>query len=201
MVAIFPCKDIYPWRLAREGKTQDATGKVLGWSREKVKNYVSLQNIGHEAWEVDGTCMEKSVPTRGEGGGPLDGTDVPFTENLLRSILPLTPEQQIELCLAVAGLPSCRAMWLACHTQEEIAEAAGVDQATVARWLHDFMQNSEAEESINWHNFEPPLYNVWNGGRYSFPARLPPWRLFPTAPSAVAESCWRKCRSNEEAGQ
>jgi len=45
--------------------------------------------------------------------------------------------------------------------QEEIAEAAGVPQPTVAGWINDFIETSAAEESIMWHNFEPPIYNFW----------------------------------------
>ena len=33
------------WRLAKDGKTQDATGKILGWSLSKVKQYSALNGI------------------------------------------------------------------------------------------------------------------------------------------------------------
>jgi hypothetical protein len=52
-------------------------------------------------------------------------------------------------------------MWLACATQEEIAEAVGIDQSTAKRWADDFMQSSEAELCINPPGFTPPIYNVW----------------------------------------
>jgi len=52
-------------------------------------------------------------------------------------------------------------MWLACHTQEEIAEAAGVPRDTVQGWVSGFVENSITQESTNWQDFKPPIYNVW----------------------------------------
>ena len=54
-----------------------------------------------------------------------------------------------------------QAMWMACHTQEEIAEAVEVDQKTVANWQDDFRKNSEDEDFLKARDFEPPIYNVW----------------------------------------
>jgi transcriptional regulator with XRE-family HTH domain len=36
--------------------------------------------------------------------------------------------------------------WMACHTQEEIAEAVGCDQKTVSRLLEPFRQNGQMSE-------------------------------------------------------
>lgn len=59
-------------------------------------------------------------------------------------------------------------LWLACHTQEEIAEAAGVDQAEVSRASKDFMQidnlaDSHKVAASHLIDFDPPLYiyNIW----------------------------------------
>jgi len=57
-------------------------------------------------------------------------------------------------------------MWLACHTQEEIAEAEEVDQKTISRMAEDFrqignlakMSKAAADHATD---FDPPLYNVW----------------------------------------
>jgi len=53
------------------------------------------------------------------------------------------------------------AMWLACHTQEEIAEAVEVPQQTIADWMKDFTEMSKADISVKWSDFETPIYNVW----------------------------------------
>ena len=53
-------------------------------------------------------------------------------------------------------------MWLACHTQEEIAEAVGCSQGEVAKSIPNgelAEQNKPAASHLT--DFEPPLYNVW----------------------------------------
>ena len=52
-------------------------------------------------------------------------------------------------------------MWLACATQEEIAEATGVPQPTIKGWTDDFIETLAAKHSIIPPGFEPPIYNVW----------------------------------------
>ena len=57
-------------------------------------------------------------------------------------------------------------MWLACSTQDEIAQACGCSQQTVTNVVEDFTnavlqnQNSKAAAS-HATDFAPPLYNVW----------------------------------------
>ncbi len=53
-------------------------------------------------------------------------------------------------------------LWLQCYTQEEIAKATGLDQATISRITTKFMQNGKTAEM---HNFTPQLYNIWNFAR------------------------------------
>lgn len=57
-------------------------------------------------------------------------------------------------------------MWLACSTQEEIAEAVECDQATAKRTADDFMQSvlkNQTHKSAASHatDFTPPIYNIW----------------------------------------
>jgi hypothetical protein len=57
-------------------------------------------------------------------------------------------------------------MWLACHTQEEIAETEDVDQTTVMAKIRDFMDFGKLAKIHKTHadyldDFEPPIYNVW----------------------------------------
>jgi len=54
-----------------------------------------------------------------------------------------------------------RAMWQACATQEEIADAVEVAIQTVSNWCDDFSKNSETEEMEKWSGFDVPIYNVW----------------------------------------
>lgn len=54
-----------------------------------------------------------------------------------------------------------RGMWLACATQDEIAESVEVAAGTVANWEDEFLKNSIDEELRNWNGFEEPIYNIW----------------------------------------
>lgn len=54
-------------------------------------------------------------------------------------------------------------MWLACYTQEEIADKVGVTQQTIANWSDDFTKSSDSEVLVNFResSFKIPLYNIW----------------------------------------
>ncbi len=90
------------WREADAGKTQEEIAEIMGWSREKVRNFIMLRNICADAWDMVGTTIEKNVPDKEEGDVPAFGTGVPFTENLLRNIVHLQPDQQLELVQKLA---------------------------------------------------------------------------------------------------
>ena len=49
-------------------------------------------------------------------------------------------------------------LWLACHTQEEIAEAVDVAQNTVTGWEKEFIEKLGIDNLINSPDFDPPLY-------------------------------------------
>jgi len=67
-------------------------------------------------------------------------------------------------------------MWLACHTQEDIAAAVGVEQATVSRAV-SAMQNGKASEMHTPDSLQ--VFNLWsfheNDGRFGveYPGRIP----------------------------
>lgn len=57
-------------------------------------------------------------------------------------------------------------LWLACHTQEEIAEACGCSVGTVNEEIEKFFKRvseNQSEKALATHaaDFEPPLYNIW----------------------------------------
>lgn len=63
------------------------------------------------------------------------------------------------------------AMWLACHTQEEIAAAVGLDKATANRIIEVCCKTEELPKSnklaVSYADFEPPIYNVWTFNKKS----------------------------------
>jgi|GEM_PF-1328127 len=75
----------YIW--SAEG-TQAEIADVLGWSVDKVKRYSALRKVTGQAWDAIVTAI--SYVTE-------EVTYVTFTENLLRPIIRLNPDQQIDL--------------------------------------------------------------------------------------------------------
>jgi hypothetical protein len=73
----------------------------------------------------------------------------------------------------VSPLHRIFSLWLACHTQEEIAEEVGVPQRTVADVLAESAELPDSLKPIADHliDFEVSLYNVWKQSRSSAPAR------------------------------
>lgn len=57
------------------------------------------------------------------------------------------------------------ARWMRCETQEAIAEAVGVPQQTVTRWIADFTQNDADGDSGIFRDFAPELYALWSFGK------------------------------------
>jgi hypothetical protein len=57
-------------------------------------------------------------------------------------------------------------MWLACHTQQEIADAEGIPPGTIPGLIdgfHDFGNLAESKKTDARHaaDFDPPIYNIW----------------------------------------
>jgi hypothetical protein len=87
----------FVWERSKEEKTQEKIAEILGWSRGKVGDYALLRNIATETWNIIvGTFENSAQSTPDDSPTQIVGTPT-FTENLLRSILGLTPEQQLEL--------------------------------------------------------------------------------------------------------
>lgn len=90
------------WRKLAEGMTQQAVGDELGWSRGAVSNYAALGAICTAAWTIIATTSRAGGLPREEDGVASNATGVAFTEGLLRPIVSLTPDQQLELVTALA---------------------------------------------------------------------------------------------------
>lgn len=63
-----------------------------------------------------------------------------------------------------------RAMWQACHTQEEIAAAAGIDRVSVTEAVGELSNLEDLPKptklaALYQDDFEPELYDIWNFGR------------------------------------
>lgn len=93
------------WReLQNTGMTQEKLAEAMGngWSRVRVAQYKALQDITPEAWNLIVTILHTSVTVNQKADVTPNVTDVTFTEGLLRDILSLTSEQQLELVTDLA---------------------------------------------------------------------------------------------------
>lgn len=94
------------------GHIQTKIANALGqkWSRDRVADHVSLRKLSPETWALIVASVEGQ---HGSDNGDSATEDVAnatrslFNEGLLRPILDLLPEQQLELCtnLAQQGSP------------------------------------------------------------------------------------------------
>lgn len=53
-------------------------------------------------------------------------------------------------------------MWMACYTQQEIADKIGIEQQTVSNKIVDFTKSDHVSEKSIFSNFKPELYTIWN---------------------------------------
>jgi rubrerythrin len=53
------------------------------------------------------------------------------------------------------------ALWMACHTQEEIAEAVEMERSAISKMEDEFVKKLEVDNFTNSADFTPPIYNVW----------------------------------------
>lgn len=90
------------WKWSAEKLTQSQIAEIEGWTREKVRDYANLKRICPEVWKIVGATDLKVAPDSKEGVAPELGAVAPFTERLLRDILPLYPHQQYELVEALS---------------------------------------------------------------------------------------------------
>jgi len=66
-----------------------------------------------------------------------------------------------------------RAMWLACHTQQQIADEVGVTKETISQTVQECQKLESFPKSDKLHalyqepEWEPPLYDIWNQSKQS----------------------------------
>lgn len=86
------------WALKKDKYTGDQIGNILGdWKKSQISNYYNLCRIDDEVWKLISTTVSKIVESNAIGVVEQNSTTVNFTENLLRLIVPLIPDQQLEL--------------------------------------------------------------------------------------------------------
>ena len=93
------------WHETDSGKTQERIAAIVGWTREKVRDYIALAKIDPEAWKIIvGATKQELAPEEEAAVAPAFGATAPkiFTEGLLRPIVAITAIQQLELVGSLA---------------------------------------------------------------------------------------------------
>jgi hypothetical protein len=85
------------WRRLEGGMTQQALADEYRWSQSAIKNHANLRKVDKNAWQIISTSLSQNGQVRDDGDVLAISTPVPFTENLLRNITDLNPEQQLDL--------------------------------------------------------------------------------------------------------
>lgn len=85
--------------------TQQAIADAIGWSVPKIKQYSALRKIDENAWNVVVTTFNDSPQLPVDDQVTEKVTMVTFSERLLRPIIQLTPEQQLQLVSDLTALP------------------------------------------------------------------------------------------------
>jgi DNA modification methylase len=90
------------WRKQDADVTQKAIAEELGWSRSTVADYGALRKITPEAWRIVAT-FQVAAMSLGEDVATTNVATATFTEGLLRNILYLTADQQLDLVQDLAA--------------------------------------------------------------------------------------------------
>lgn len=64
------------------------------------------------------------------------------------------------------------AMWMACHTQQAIETATGMDRATLSVFVKKVRKDAPVDSNI-FRNFTPEIYALWNFGKATSKVRHP----------------------------
>ena len=90
------------WRKQNADVTQKAIAEELGWSRSTVADYGALRKITPDAWRIVATFQAAAV-SQSEDAATTNVAIATFTEGLLRNIIFLTADQQLDLVQDLAA--------------------------------------------------------------------------------------------------
>lgn len=156
------------WNRLNDGQTQQAVADGIGWSRTSVANYAALQSIDPDAWKI--VTASQGIVTSAEDDAVTEiVTGVTFTEGLLRNILDLTADQQLELCKKLAKGKDSKGHKYGKKEFKSDAEwfrALNILNATAAERLSAIPGHAENEDPF-WTYYEAVTKAIYNYGNNS----------------------------------
>lgn len=123
---------------------------------ETFKLACSIQELGKSLSTEDKIESAKRMYSMGESSQAEIARELHVSQPTVSKWLSRTLKEEKEKKKETAFK-----LWLACHTQEEIAESVGVDRTTTSKWEDEFVKICEEHNITNSPDFEVPLYNVW----------------------------------------
>lgn len=134
-------------------------------SEAEVYALAIKRNAAHGLQMNDSDKKQAAIRLYGAGTG-LDKAEIAETLSVtLRSVtgylVDVDRQRKEEENRRIAEL------WMACYTQQEIADATSIPQQTIARKIESITQNGKISEMGNTLDFDkdsdftPPLYNIW----------------------------------------
>lgn len=160
---------------------------IDGWHRWTAHKKLNIENISVQILNTnsDAHLLELAIEYNATHGIQLSQED---KRNMARSIYHVTPdkdrenkkkhlskilsvsERTVRDWLSRIDKDSKESrnkrifdLWLACHTQEEIAERENVTKETVSQICQKMAELSESDKPVANHltDFDPPVYNIW----------------------------------------
>lgn len=123
---------------------------------ETFKLACSIQDIGKALSNEDKIESAKRLYSMGESSQAEIAKELHVSQATVSKWLSRTLKEEKERKKETAFN-----LWLACHKQEEIAEAVGVPPGTIPGWENEFLEKLLANNPSNFADFNPPIYNVW----------------------------------------
>jgi ParB-like chromosome segregation protein Spo0J len=117
------------WRLIGTGQTQQQVADDLGWTKQRLNQFASLQSIDAKAWQIVSTTVRDFGGQPSEEAVDRSSTTVDFSERLLRVLVPLTAEARapsLSLTYAAMSESEREAAWAAAHQPEVEGEATHI---------------------------------------------------------------------------
>ena len=125
------------------GAGTEQVANELGWTKQRIHQYANLAQIDERSWQIVGATVRDSSPVPESEEAPNAGAMAPFTERLLRLLVPLSAEAR-----APSWLPTYAAM---AKSEREAAGAAArlpkvEGEPTHVASLRDLIANAASQQ-------------------------------------------------------
>ena len=123
---------------------------------ETFKLACSIQELGKSLSTEDKIESAKRMYSMGESSQAEIAKELHVSQPTVSKWLSRTLKEEKEKKKETAF-----SLWMACCTQDEIAESVEMTQPVITGWQDDFINKCQEHNFIKSADFDPPIYNVW----------------------------------------